>query len=72
MASQYSTEVKAEALALLQLGEPASHVAQDKGIPERTVQHWASRWREIAAEEGDKILTDEGSHGRNPNRPQAP
>ncbi len=59
MASQYDTETKAQALALLELGKPASHVAQEMAIPERTCQRWAMRWREMAAEEGDKILTDE-------------
>ncbi len=59
MASQYDTETKAQALALLELGKPASHVAQEMSIPERTCQRWAMRWREMAAEEGDKILTDE-------------
>ncbi len=59
MASQYDTETKAQALALLELGKPASHVAQEMSIPERTVSRWAGRWREMAAEEGDRILTDE-------------
>ena len=59
MASQYDTETKAQALTLLRLGKPASHVAVELEIPERTVSHWAQRWREIAAEEGDRILTDE-------------
>lgn len=59
MASQYDTETKAQALALLELGNPASHVAQELSIPERTVSRWAGRWRQMAAEEGDRILTDE-------------
>lgn len=59
MPSQYDTETHAQALALIQLGKPASHVAQDLQLPERTVQNWALRWRQIAAEEGDRILTDE-------------
>jgi hypothetical protein len=59
MPSQYDTETKAQALALLELGKPASHVAQEMSIPERTVSRWAMRWREMAAEEGDRILTEE-------------
>ncbi len=59
MATQYDTETKAQALALLELGKPASQVAQEMSIPERTCQRWAMRWRQMAAEEGDKILTDE-------------
>ncbi len=59
MPSQYDTETKAQALALLELGKPARHVAQEMAIPERTCQRWAVRWRQMAAEEGDKILTDE-------------
>ena len=59
MASQYDTDTKAQALTLLRLGKPASHVAVELEIPERTVSHWALRWREIAAEEGDKTLSDE-------------
>ena len=59
MASQYDTEIKAQALTLLRLGKPASHIAVELEIPERTVSHWALRWREIAAEEGDKELSDE-------------
>lgn len=59
MASQYDTETKAQALTLLELGKPASHVAGELKLPERTVQHWAQRWRRIAAEEGDRILTDD-------------
>ena len=59
MASQYDTETKAQALALLELGQPASHVAQEMSIPERTVSRWAGRWRQMAAEEGDRLITDE-------------
>ena len=59
MPSQSDTETHAQALALIRLGKPASHVAQELHLPERTVQHWGQRWREIAEEEGDKILTDE-------------
>jgi hypothetical protein len=59
MASQYDTETKAQALALLELGKPASHVAQEMRVPERTVSRWAMRWRQMAAEEGDRLLTDE-------------
>ena len=59
MASQYDTETKAQALALLELGKPASHVAQEVRIPERTVSRWAMRWREMAAQEGDRLLTEE-------------
>ncbi len=59
MPSQYDTETKAQALALLELGKPASHVAQEMSLPERTVSRWAMRWRQMAAEEGDRILTEE-------------
>ncbi len=59
MPSQYDTETKAQALALLRWGKPAQHVAVELGIPERTVQNWAQRWRQIAAEQDDKELLDE-------------
>ena len=58
MGSKYDTNAKAQALALLELGKPASHVAQELVIPVRTVQRWAVGWREMAAKEGDKALTD--------------
>ena len=51
MASTYSRAVKAEALALVELGETAQRAAQRLNIPERTVQDWAQRTREIAAEQ---------------------
>ncbi len=28
-------------------------------IPERTVSHWAMRWREMAVEERDRLSADE-------------
>ena len=28
-------------------------------LPERTVSRWAMRWREMAVEERDKLLTEE-------------
>lgn len=59
MPSQYDTETQAQALALLEMGKPASHVASEMSLPERTVSRWALRWREMAADEGDKLLTDE-------------
>ena len=59
MASQYSVETKAQALALIEWGKPASHVAQEMGLNERTVQLWAKRFREISAkEEDDKLLAE--------------
>lgn len=59
MPSQYSTEDKAQALALVATGLPASHAAERLGIPERTVSFWALRMRQIAAEEGDREIVDE-------------
>lgn len=66
MPSQYSSDIKARALALLTAGEPASHVAatlraEDPAstLSERTVQFWASRFRQIALNEDDKTLIDE-------------
>ena len=59
MASQYSVETKAQALALIEWGKPASHVAQEMGLNERTVQMWAKRFREISAkEEDDRLLAE--------------
>ncbi len=59
MASQYSVETKAQALALIEWGKPASHVAQEMGLNERTVQLWARRFREISAkEEDDRLLAE--------------
>ncbi len=59
MASQYSVETKAQALALIEWGKPASHVAQVLGLNERTVQLWAKRFREISAkEEYDRLLAE--------------
>ena len=59
MASQYSIETKAQALALIEWDKPASHVAQEMGLNERTVQLWAKRFREISAkEEDDRLLAE--------------
>ena len=55
MASQYDTETKTQAEALLELGKPASHVAQEMSILERTRQRWATGWQQMAAEEGDRL-----------------
>jgi transposase-like protein len=59
MASKYDIETKAKALALIEWGKPASHVAQQMGLNERTVQMWAKRFREISAkEEDDRLLAE--------------
>ena len=59
MGSKYDTETKAQALALIEWGKPASHVAQEMGLNERTVQMWAKRFREISAkEEDDRLLAE--------------
>ena len=59
MASQYSSETKAEVLALVRQGEPADRAGAACGVPARTAQLWAKRFREIAAEEGDREIIDE-------------
>ena len=59
MASQYSTETKAEVLALVRQGEPADRAGAACGVPARTAQLWAKRFRQIAAEEGDREIIDE-------------
>ncbi len=59
MGSKYDVETKAKALALIEWGKPASHVAQEMGLNERTVQLWAKRFREITAkEEDDRLLAE--------------
>lgn len=58
MPSQYSSETKAEALALLRRGETALATANILGLPERTVSRWALRWRE-ATDGDDSLLADE-------------
>lgn len=50
MTSQYSRAVKAEALALVEMGETALRAAERLNIPERTVSTWAKQQREIASE----------------------
>ena len=57
--SQYSTETKAQAMALVRQGVPGSHAAQQLGIPERTVNFWALRLRQIASNETDRDLLDD-------------
>ncbi len=59
MASQYSSETKAEVLALVRQGETADRAGAACGVPARTAQLWAKRFREIAAEEGDREIIDE-------------
>ena len=59
MASQYSSETKVEVLALVRQGEPADRAGAACGVPARTAQLWARRFREIAAEEGDREIIDE-------------
>ena len=59
MASQYSCETKAEVLALVRQGEPADRAGAACGVPARTAQLWAKRFRQIAAEEGDREIIDE-------------
>ena len=52
MPSQYSREIKAEALALVELGVPAKEVAQRLNIGcARTVQNWAQRVRQVSTEQ---------------------
>ena len=69
MPSQYSRAVKAEALALVELGETAQRAAQRLDIPERTVSSWAKQVREIAAEQEYPALMAE--HYRLTRRYQA-
>jgi hypothetical protein len=59
MPSQYSTEIKAQALALVRQGETAQNAARILRLPERTVQSWAARLRQIAVEQDDRELLDE-------------
>ena len=47
----YSREVKAEALALVELGVSAQHAAERLNIEPRSVQLWAKRLREITPEQ---------------------
>ena len=52
MPSQYSRDVKAEALALVELGVPASEAAKRLNIGcARTVQRWAERCRQVSTEQ---------------------
>lgn len=51
MPSTYSRAVKAEALALVEMGETAQRAAERLNIPERTVSSWALQMREIAPEQ---------------------
>ena len=52
-------EPRAQALALMKEGHSAVETAGLVGIPVRTVQHWAARWREIALnQETPEIIND--------------
>ena len=51
MPSTYSRAQKAEALALVEMGETAKRAAERLNIPERTVSDWALQVRQVAVEQ---------------------
>ena len=54
----YSDSDRARVKALMMQGHGSPTIATLTGFPERTVAHWMMRWREIAAQEGDRELLD--------------
>lgn len=60
MPSQYSREIKAEALALVELGESYERAAQRLNIGcERTVRRWAERVRQLSTEQEHPAVIDD-------------
>lgn len=60
MGSSYSTEVQAQALALMRQGETLTAIGARLGVPDRTLRNWRERWREMADEkQEDKALSDD-------------
>ena len=57
--SLYDSETKAQALALLRQGVTVPHIAGQLSIPERTLQNWAQRWRQMAPEEDRELIDEE-------------
>lgn len=51
MPSTFGRAVKAEVLALIEMGETAQRAAERLNLEPRTVQRWAKRCRELSAEQ---------------------